>query len=52
VTERERVIAVISSSSKWRSACRTAEVGLSADKVEALLSGLPISFEDEREQAV
>ena len=45
--------------SKWRSAYPTAaherrgkEVGLPADKVEAMLSGLPASFDDEREQVV
>ena len=59
LTEREREIAVIIINSKWRSAYPTAaherrgkEVGLPAEKVEALLSGLPISFEDEREQLV
>jgi len=59
LTEREREIAVIIINSKWRSAYPTAaherrgnEVGLPAEKVEALVSGLPISFEDEREQVV
>jgi 4-carboxymuconolactone decarboxylase len=59
LTEREREIAVIIITSKWRSAYPTAaherrgkEVGLSAEKVESMLSGLPTSFEDEREQAV
>ena len=59
LTGREREIAVIIINSKWRSAYPTAaherrgkEVGLPAEKVEALLSGLPISFEDEREQVV
>jgi 4-carboxymuconolactone decarboxylase len=59
LSEREREIAVIIINSKWRSAYPTAaherrgkEVGLPAEKVEAMLSGLPTSFEDEREQAV
>ncbi len=59
LTEREREIAVIIITSKWRSAYPTSaherrgkEVGLPAEKVEAMLSGLSISFEDEREQAV
>jgi len=54
-----REIAVIIINSKWRSAYPTAaherrgkEVGLPAAKVEALLSGLPTSFEDKREQVV
>ena len=44
---------------KWHSACPTSaherrgkEVGLPADKVEAMLAGLPTSFSDEREQIV
>ena len=59
LTEREREIAVIVINSKWRSAYPTAaherrgkEVGLPADKVEALLSGLPTAFDDTREQVV
>src|SRR5205809_2964627 len=59
LSEREREIAVIIINSKWRSAYPTAaperrgnEAGLPAEKVEALVSGLPISFEDEREQVV
>ena len=59
LTEREREIAVIVINSKWRSAYPTAaherrgkEVGLPADKVEAMLSGLPTSFDDRREQVV
>ena len=59
LTEREREIAVITINSKWRSAYPTAaherrgkEVGLPADKVEAMLSGLPASFDDKREQVV
>ena len=45
--------------STWHSAYPTAaherrgkEVGLPADKVEAMLSGLPTSFDDKREQVV
>src|SRR3954462_15662603 len=59
LTEREREIAVIVINSKWRSASPTAaherrgkEVGLPADKVEAMLSGLPAAFDDKREQIV
>src|ERR1700692_2603301 len=59
LSEREREIAVIVINSKWRSAYPTAaherrgkEVGLPADKVEALLGGLPTSFTDKREQVV
>jgi len=59
LSEREREIAVITINSKWRSAYPTAaherrgkEVGLPVDKVEAMLSGLPTSFTDEREQVV
>lgn len=59
LTEREREIAVIIINSKWRSAYPTAaherrgkEVGLPAATVEALLSGLPASFDDKREQVV
>ncbi len=59
LTEREREIAVIIINSKWRSAYPTAaherrgkEMGLPADKVEAMLAGLPTSFADEREQIV
>jgi 4-carboxymuconolactone decarboxylase len=59
LTEREREIAVITINSKWHSAYPTnaherrgKEVGLPADKVEAMLSGLPTSFSDEREQIV
>ncbi len=59
LTEREREIAVIIINSKWRSAYPTAaherrgkEVGLPAATVEALLSGLPASFGDAREQVV
>jgi 4-carboxymuconolactone decarboxylase len=59
LSEREREIAVIIINSKWHSAYPTAaherrgkEVGLPADKVEAMLAGLPTSFPDEREQIV
>jgi 4-carboxymuconolactone decarboxylase len=59
LSEREREIAVIIINSKWRSAYPTAaherrgkEMGLPAATVEALLSGLPASFSDEREQIV
>ncbi len=59
LSEREREIAVIIINSKWHSAYPTAaherrgkEVGLPADKVEALLCGLPTSFADKREQVV
>jgi 4-carboxymuconolactone decarboxylase len=59
LSEREREIAVIIINSKWHSAYPTAaherrgkEVGLPADKVETMLSGMPTSFEDEREQIV
>ena len=59
LTEREREIAVVIINSKWHSAYPTAaherrgkEMGLPADKVEAMLSGLPTSFDDEREQVV
>jgi 4-carboxymuconolactone decarboxylase len=59
LTEREREIAVCVITSKFHSAYPTSaherrgkEVGLPADKVEAMLSGLPTSFGDEREQVV
>jgi len=59
LSEREREIAVITINSKWHSAYPTAAheragkaAGLPADKVEALLSGLPTSFTDTREQIV
>ena len=54
-----RNMPVIVINSKWRSAYPTAaherrgkEVGLPAATVEALLSGLPAAFTDEREQVV
>jgi 4-carboxymuconolactone decarboxylase len=59
LSEREREIAVTIINSKWQSAYPTnaherrgKEVGLPAEKVEAMLSGLPTSFADEREQVV
>jgi 4-carboxymuconolactone decarboxylase len=59
LTEREREIAVCIINSKWHSAYPTnaherrgKEVGLPADKVEALISGLSTSFADAREQVV
>ena len=59
LSEREREIAVVIINSKWHSAYPTnaherrgKEVGLPADKVEALVAGLPTSFSDEREQVV
>jgi 4-carboxymuconolactone decarboxylase len=59
LSEREREIAVIIINSKWHSAYPTnaherrgKEVGLPADRVEAMLAGLPTSFSDEREQIV
>ena len=59
LTEREREIAVCIITSKFHSAYPTAaherrgkEVGLTAAQVEAILTGLPTSFSDEREQVV
>ena len=59
LSEREREIAVVIVNSKWHSAYPTnaherrgKEVVLPADKVEAMLAGLPTSFADEREQIV
>jgi 4-carboxymuconolactone decarboxylase len=59
LSEREREIAVCIITSKWHSAYPTnaherrgKEVGLPADKVEALIAGLPATFQDEREQIV
>ncbi len=59
LTEREREIAVCIINSKWHSAYPTnaherrgKEVGLAAHQVEALIVGLPTSFDDEREQVV
>jgi len=59
LTEREREIAVCVITSRWHSAYptnaherRAKEVELPADKVEAIIAGLPTSFDDEREQVV
>jgi 4-carboxymuconolactone decarboxylase len=59
LSEREREIAVNIVNSKWHSAYPTSSheraakaAGLPADKVEAILSGLPTSFDDKREQVV
>ena len=59
LSEREREIAVVVITSKWHSAYPNAahekrgkEVGLPAAAVEAIIAGLPTSFEDAREQCV
>ena len=59
LTEREREIAVCVITSRFHSAYPTSaherrgkEVGLPADKVEAIIAGLQTSFSDEREQVV
>ena len=59
LSEREREIAVCIINSKWHSIYPTAAheragkaAGLPAEKVEAILSGLPASFSDRREQVV
>src|SRR5438105_1566816 len=59
LSEREREIAVIIVNSKWHSAYPTnaheragKAAGLPADNVEAMLSGLPTSFDDKREQVI
>jgi 4-carboxymuconolactone decarboxylase len=59
LSEREREIAVCTITSKWHSAFpvnaherRGKEVGLPAEKVEAIIAGLPTSFSDKREQIV
>lgn len=59
LTEREREIAVVITTSGWHSAYPTnaheraaKAAGLPADKVEAMLAGFPTSFEDEREQVI
>ncbi|HZU89872.1 MAG TPA: hypothetical protein VE993_11495 [Stellaceae bacterium] len=59
LSEREREIAVCIITSTWRSIYPTnaheragKAAGLPADKVEAILSGLPTSFSDPREQIV
>src|SRR5918912_1647278 len=59
LSEREREIAVVIVTSKFHSAYPTnaheraaKAAGLPPDKVEAILSGLPTSFSDKREQVV
>ena len=59
LSEREREIAVCIINSKWHSAYPTGAheghakaAGLPSDKVEAILSGLPTSFDDKREQVI
>ena len=59
LSEREREIAVVITTSKFHSAYPTnsheraaKDAGLPADKVEAILTGLPTSFSDTREQVV
>jgi len=59
LSEREREIAVVVINSKFHSAYPTnaheragKAAGLPADKVEAMLSGLPTSFDDKREQVI
>jgi len=59
LSEREREIAVVVITSKWKSAYPAAahekrgkEVGLPAAAVEAMVAGLPASFTDAREQIV
>jgi 4-carboxymuconolactone decarboxylase len=59
LSEREREIAVCVVTSKWHTTYATnaheraaKATGLPADKVELILSGLPTSFTDKREQVV
>jgi len=59
LSEREREIAVVITTSRSHSVYPTnaheraaKAAGLPADKVEAMLSGLPTSFDDEREQVI
>jgi 4-carboxymuconolactone decarboxylase len=59
LTEREREIAVVVITGNWRSIYPTnaheraaKAAGLPAEKVEAMLAGLPTSFADPREQVV
>jgi 4-carboxymuconolactone decarboxylase len=59
LSEREREIAVVITTSKFHSAYPTSSheqaarnAGIPAEKVEAILSGLPTSFSDTREQVV
>lgn len=59
LTEREREITVCIVNSKWHTAYATnaheraaKAAGVPGDKIEAILSGLPASFDDPREQVV
>jgi len=59
LSEREREIAVVVTNAHWHSIYPTnaheragKAAGLPDDKVEAMLSGLPTSFDDKREQVV
>jgi 4-carboxymuconolactone decarboxylase len=59
LSEREREIAVCVITSHWRSAYPTSAherlgkaAGLPAKKVDAIIGGMPTSFDDEREQVV
>jgi 4-carboxymuconolactone decarboxylase len=59
LSEREREIAVCIITSRWHSIYPTSAheraakaAGLANDQIEAILSGLPTSFSDEREQVV
>jgi len=59
LSEREREIAVCVINAKWCAAYPTASheksakaAGLPAEKVDAILAGLPASFADAREQAI
>ena len=59
LSEREREIAVCIITSRWHAGYPTAaherlakEAGLPAAKVEAMVGGMPTSFDDEREQVV
>ena len=59
LSEREREIAVVVTNSKFHSAYPTnaheragKAAGLPDDKVEAMLTGLPTTFDDEREQVI
>lgn len=59
LTEREREIAVCIITSRWHSAYPTAaheriakQAGLPPAKVDAMIGGMPVAFDDEREQIV
>ena len=59
LSEREREIAVCVITSHWHSAYPTSaherigkQVGLPAAKVEAIIGGMPVAFDDKREQTV